>query len=222
MESKKKKYKAVIFDLDGTILYTLKDIAAAVNAPLVNRGITPLTEKEVRPLVGNGLLNSLIGAYKFRNYEISDNDLSISYKELIDYYNNYPTKFCAPYEGMNSFLKRLDIPSAILSNKKDEIVKKIVAEKFSDIDFFSIIGTVSEDTKKPNPIGVIKFSQEANIKMEDILFVGDSEVDFLTSKNAKCDVALVSWGYRDKEELEKLNVPIVDNTEDLWGMIHGN
>lgn len=222
MKSEEKKYKAVMFDLDGTILYTLDDIAAAVNTPLKNRDLLPLDVKTVRTIVGNGLLKTLINAFELREYDFTSQELKVAFIELLDYYENNLTKYSKPYEKIIDFLSTLDIPFALLSNKHENLVKKIVEEKFSGINFYSVEGTKEEYLKKPNPSKVLNFTKQMEIDVEDLLFVGDSEVDYLTSKNANCSIALVSWGYRDREELEKLNVPIVDNTEELWRIIHGN
>lgn len=220
--SDKKKYDGVLFDLDGTILYTLSDLTAAFNVPLKKRGIAELNDIETREIVGHGLLNGLSNAFNKRNFIISSEDLSVAYNELMNYYKNNSTKFCYPYKGIESLLNKIDVPFGILSNKDNELVKKIVSTVLPGVKFSFVRGMSTKESKKPNPINVIEFAKENNIELENLLYVGDSEVDYQTSKNAKCGLALVSWGYRDKDYLLKFDSPVYDTVDQLGGVINGN
>lgn len=222
MNKNRRKYKGVLFDLDGTLLYTLEDIRAAINTPLINRGISRVSITKVREIVGSGLLNALKKAFEYRNYLLKDGELESAYKELMEYYNNNSTKYCIPYDGIIDMLENIDIPFGILSNKADNLVKSIVKEEFPTLSFSFVEGMVSKETKKPNPINIIKFASEIDIDIEELLYVGDSEVDYKSALNANCGIVLVSWGYRDKSELVKLNSNIVDTINELEGVIYEN
>lgn len=222
MKNHPKKYKGVLFDLDGTILFTLSDITAAFNVPLKNRGIAELNENETREIVGHGLLKGLKDAFDKRHFLITDNQLDFAYKELMDYYKSNATKYCYVYEGIEALLIKLDVPFGVLSNKDDRIVQEIVAKVLPNIKFSFVRGMTTKESKKPNPENVIEFAKINNIDMKDLLFVGDSEVDYKTSVNAKCNSALVSWGYRDKKYLLKLGTSVCDTVDQLLGVINGN
>jgi len=222
MNNNKRKYKGVLFDLDGTILYTLADICASLNAPLTKRGLEEISVEETRAIVGGGLLNALKKAFALRNYNYSDDELDISHFELMEYYKNNATKYCVPYNGVLSLLENLDIPFGVLSNKADILVKEIVSEIFPSISFSYVKGMVSKETKKPSPTNIIAFATQHNIELDELLYVGDSEVDFKSAENAKCQIVLVSWGYRDKEDLLKLSSNVVDTIEELNGEIYAN
>ncbi|MBK5200537.1 MAG: HAD family hydrolase [Spirochaetaceae bacterium] len=222
MNNNKRKYKGVLFDLDGTILYTLADICAAINSPLIKRGVRELSVSETRVIVGSGLLNALHKAFTIRAYKLSEGELDIAYFELMEYYKNNATKYCTPYNGIIDLLENLDIPYGILSNKADILVKDIARVIFPSLSFSYVGGMVSKETKKPNPTNIIKFATQLNIPINDLLYVGDSEVDYKSAVNAQCGLVLVSWGYRDKEELLKLNSTIVDTVEELKGVIDAN
>jgi phosphoglycolate phosphatase len=217
-----KKYKGVLFDLDGTILFTLSDITAAFNVPLLKRGVAGLNDEETREIVGHGLYKGLADAFDKRRFLISETDLKQAYKELMDYYKNNSTKYCYVYENIENMLNKIDVPFGILSNKDDKLVREIVATVLPSIEFAFVRGMTTIESKKPNPVNVIEFATKYSIDMKDLLYVGDSEVDYKTSVNAKCDLALVSWGYRDKESLLKFGSPICDTADQLLGVINGN
>lgn len=222
MKNDHKKYKGVLFDLDGTILFTLSDITAAFNVPLEKRGIKALNDEETRSIVGHGLYKGLVDAFNLRKFLITEEELMFAYQELLDYYNSNSTKYCYVYDDIENLLKKIDVPFGILSNKDDKLVREIVATVLPNIDFAFVRGMTSADSKKPNPVNVIEFSNKYGIDMKDLLYVGDSEVDYKTAVNAKCDLALVSWGYRDKESLLEYGSPICDTVEQLLGVINGN
>ncbi|MGH4037134.1 MAG: HAD family hydrolase [Sphaerochaeta sp.] len=222
MKNEDKKYKGVLFDLDGTILFTLSDITASINVPLKNRKIKELNDKDTRKIVGSGLLNALKKAFDKQGYEYTLPELDDAYNELMDYYKNNATKYCKPYDGIVGLLNSLEIPFGILSNKDDSLVKQIANEVFAGINFSSVQGMTTKESRKPDPTNVINFAYRYDIKIEDLLYVGDSEVDYRTAKNAGCQLALVSWGYRDKSDLIKLEEPVLDTVVDLKNFIIGS
>ena len=222
MKRDSKKYKGVLFDLDGTILFTLSDITAAFNVPLIRRSLAELNDNETREIVGHGLLNGLKDAFDKRHFLLSEDQLNLAYNELMDYYKSNPTKYCYVYEGIEELLTKIDIPFGILSNKDDKLVQEIVATVLPNIKFSFVRGMSTKESKKPNPFNVIEFAKKHEIAMDDLLYVGDSEVDYKTSVNAECGLALVAWGYRDKKDLLKLDVPVCDTVDQLLGVINGS
>ncbi len=215
---KKEPIKAILFDLDGTLLYTLEDIRAAINVPLVNRGVSPITIEECRKFVGKGLRNSVKFSFEVKNYKADDGEIDKALEELLVYYKENPTKFSKPYDKILEILDSIDIPFGLLSNKDDTIVKQIVSEVFNNTNFDFVCGA-KDGILKPSKDRVIEFSNLVNIPATQILYVGDSDVDYKTAENANTQVLLVTWGYRDKEDLAKLNAPMVDNSDELWRFI---
>jgi phosphoglycolate phosphatase len=211
--------KAVLFDLDGTLLYTLEDIKASVNVPLENRGLKPISVEECREIVGHGLRDAVETSFSRREYKADKEEVDQALLELQIYYRENPTKYCKPYDNINEFLLKLNIPFGLLSNKDDKIVKQIVPEVFEGISFDYVCGA-KNGILKPNKLRIIEFCEEFNLDSSEVLYVGDSEVDYRTAINANAQVALVTWGYRDKEELEKFGVPMADTIDQLWRIIN--
>ena len=213
--------KAVLFDLDGTLLYTLDDITTATNIPLIKRGLSPITVEECRETVGNGLRNTVKGCMSKRNYEASEEEIDIALSELQEYYRVNHSTFSKPYEKIIEFLQNLEIPFGILSNKDDDIVKQIIPKVFPNVSFDYVAGS-KDGIIKPMPNKVFEFCKQFNIKPENLLYVGDSEVDYKTAVNANSQVTLVTWGYRNKEDILKLNALTVDTVDQLWRVINEN
>ncbi len=212
----------MLFDLDGTLLYTLEDIKASVNVPLVNRGLSKITIEECREIVGNGLRNAVKNSLIKKGYNpLSEDEIDRALLELKTYYKENPTKYCTPYDGINEMLANLKLPFGLLSNKDDKIVKQIVPIVFKDIHFDFVCGS-KNGILKPKKDRVIDFCNQLNIEPCNVLYVGDSEVDYKTAVNANAQVLLVTWGYRDKEELLKFNVPTVDTVDELWRILDAN
>ncbi len=211
--------KAVLFDLDGTLLYTLEDIKASINVPLQNRNLKPINVEECREIVGHGLRNAVETSFIRRDYNADELEVDKALLELQIYYRENPTKYCKPYDNINEFLTKLNIPFGLLSNKDDKIVKQIVPKVFSNISFDYVCGA-KDGVLKPNKLRIVEFCKEFNIDTSEVLYVGDSEVDYKTAINANSQIALVTWGYRDKEELEKFGVPMADTIDQLWRIIN--
>ena len=196
--------KAVIFDLDGTLLNTLEDIADSVNAALAAFHLQPRTYEQVRRSVGNG-------ARRLMNESIPGGDSHPQFQEILEYYVPYYEAHCkiktAPYEGvlkMMARLKEAGIKMAIVSNKGDGAVKELSREFFADLVDTSV-GERENIRKKPSPDSVLEAMREIGVSKEESLYVGDSEVDSATARNAGIPVALVTWGFREREELTILD-----------------
>lgn len=213
------KKKMVVFDLDGTLLNTLRDINSALNYGLSLYSIPPLSLIETRSLIGRGLRNATESAVQKSGVIIEEEELALMYEMIISYYNNHPSPYSSFYLGIEELLKRIEdngIKMAILSNKKDEIVQKIVKEKLSSFTFSSVLGQSNRFPLKPNPTSLFYIIEKENLKKEDVVYIGDSEVDYALSKNANVDSIIVSYGFRNREELEKSGIEnIVDSALEI-------
>lgn len=200
-----KKYDTVIFDLDGTLMDTLEDLANAVNEILRRNGYPVRTIEEVRRIVGNGLRQTLtLCLPQGTKEQVADELLP----DFASYYQEHCQEKTKPYDGIMDVLKTLHergFKLAIVSNKRDEAVKTLNKECFQEYVKVAIGENESAGIrKKPAPDTVYQALQELGSKKEQAVYVGDSEVDRATAENAGLPCISVEWGFRDREELEKL------------------
>jgi len=205
--------KLYLFDLDGTLLDTLQDLADATNHILRQNGYPTRTVEEVRAILGNGarcqLQRSLPG-------EVSEEELD----RLLDQYRAYYEAHCEnhtrPYERIEPLLTALrqrGCAVAILSNKPDGATKRLCAKYFPGIPAQGQTDTVR---RKPAPDGVLALLRQFDCPVEDAVYVGDSEVDLQTAENCGMDSILVTWGFRSREQLMAAGGRvIVDRPEEI-------
>ncbi len=195
-----KKYDTVIFDLDGTLLNTLEDLADAVNAVMRNHHYPERTLDEVRRFVGNGIRRLMELAVP---KGLSEDTFEQVFAEFREYYTEHcQNKTCA-YDGILPLLKELERSGyalAIVSNKNHAAVTELNEIYFRD-SIKTAIGQKDGIRKKPAPDTVLQALRELGKEKERALYVGDSEVDFATAENTGMDCCLVQWGFRTKEEL---------------------
>lgn len=204
--------KAVIFDLDGTLLNTLDDLADSTNYALSKFGYPARTIDEVRQFVGNGVAKLIERAIpEGKNNPNFEKCLAI-FKE--NYAQNMYNK-TAPYNGiieMLSNLKSKGIKIAVVSNKFDLAVKELCKKYFEGfIDFAAGENEAQGIKKKPAPDTVISVLNEFNFASEDAVYVGDSDVDIMTAKNSKMPCISVTWGFRDEKFLLENGATILIN-----------
>ena len=183
----------ILFDLDGTLLDTLDDLADAVNHTLTEFGYPVRSREEVRRFVGNG-------ARRLIEQAVPDNgDVEDALEVFQKYYREHCQIKTKPYDGILEALEVLGrkYPLAIVSNKPDAAVKTLCPQYFPGI---YARGESVDCPRKPAPDMVFK-AMEA-IGVERCIYVGDSEVDVLTAKNAGVPCLSVLWGFRDREEME--------------------
>lgn len=197
-----KKFNAIIFDMDGTLLNTIEDIADSVNYILNKYGYPQRTYKEILSFVGNGserlMELSLPDGYKTPNF----NQCFEEYKRYYLEHNNIKT---SPYEGIIKLLKELSEKNyklAIVSNKNDDNIKILNKIYFGDY-IKTAIGQSQEVKRKPAPDMVYNALKELDADIEHAVYIGDSEVDIYTAKNANIPCVSVCWGFRDKEFLKE-------------------
>lgn len=204
--------KIVIFDLDGTLLNTLDDLADSTNYALSKFGYPTRTIEEVRQFVGNGVAKLIERAIPDgKNNSNFEKCLSI-FKE--NYAQNMYNK-TAPYNGiieMLSNLKSKGIKIAVVSNKFDLAVKELCKKYFEGfIDFAAGENEAQGIRKKPAPDTVISVLNEFNFAPEDAVYVGDSDVDIMTAKNSQMPCISVTWGFRDEKFLLENGATILIN-----------
>ena len=195
------RFKGIIFDLDGTLVNSLEDISDAMNTVLENLNYPTHTYEVYQYFIGSGLRNLVTKALPASNN--TEVEIESSFQSMIAAYREICTLKTKPYDGIVELLEILvsrNIKLAIFSNKADEFTKKIAAEIFPNY-FSCAVGLSLESLKKPNPFEAMAISKNWDLKPEEILFVGDSDIDMQTAINAKMFPVGVSWGYRTKEEL---------------------
>lgn len=208
-------YDTVLFDLDGTLLNTLDDIKDSVNYAL-NKFNYPLrTLEEVKKFVGNGA-KLLIDHVVPTNTSIENSAKCLEiYKEHYAHNSQNKTR---PYDGILSLLKLLnhqDIKLAIVSNKFDFSVKELCQIYFGEYIQVAI-GESANVARKPAPDSIYTAIKELGVVKSQVIFVGDSDVDVHTAHNAGIPCIGVTWGFRDKEVLEKAGADFtIDKPEEL-------
>ena len=195
-------YRNVIFDLDGTLLNTIDDLADAGNWVCRSHGWPTHTVEEYKYFVGNGMarLASRFAPEDWRTPE----KIQAVLAEFMPYYNAHKEDRTAPYPGIKELLARLKgagVRMAVLSNKAHSLVPEIIEGYFPGV-FSYIQGAVEGAPTKPDPTLLHKLMEEMGAAREDALFVGDSNVDIRTAKNGGLASCGVLWGFRTREELE--------------------
>ena len=212
--------KLVIFDLDGTLLNTIADLAAATNYALKQYGLPTHNEEEYKFFVGNGI-NKLFERALPEDKRNDEYVMKIR-SEFVPYYDAHNSDLSKPYPGMNSLLADLqkkNIQIAVASNKYQAAAVKLVRQYFPDINFCEILGQRDGVPSKPDPT-INEISEHAGICKEEIVYVGDSCVDMETGKNAGVKTVGVSWGFRPRTELEAYKPDFIANdAKELKGFL---
>lgn len=209
---KSKKYRAALFDMDGTILNTLEGLKDAVNHTMSAMNCPLRTLEEVRRFVGNGIKKLL--ERSLPEERRSEEELAYAYALFCDFYGEHCAERTAPYEGIPELLvglKERGVRLASVTNKAD-FAAKLLCEKFYPGIFDFVLGAREELPRKPAPDGVFLALKALGVQADEAVFVGDSDVDYHTAKNAGLDCALVSWGFRDGESLRALPGAVVCDT----------
>lgn len=210
--------KACIFDLDGTLTNTLESMTYSVNQTLKEMGLSQITKDQCRLFVGNGAR-----VLMEKSLRAAGDPEGLRIEEGMEIYGRIFDENCTyhvtPYDGiveMLENLKKKNIRLAVLSNKPDQQTVKVVHEIFGDTLFDYAQGQKEGIRRKPEPDGVYAIMDNMHVKKEECLYVGDSEVDIATGRNANLKTVGVLWGFRDRTTLETAGaVNLIEKPEDL-------
>ena len=192
--------KLILFDLDGTLLDTLEDLAEAVNHALALRGLPLHSLEEYRTMVGHGVRNLVAQAAP----TLTDAYIDETLADFKEYYQAHIDVHTHPYPGMPELLADLQargVQLAVASNKFQEGTEYLVQKLFPEISFVAILGNRPGWPLKPDPEIVQEVLRRSGISPEDALMVGDSPTDMRTAANGGIEALAVTWGYRTAEEL---------------------
>ncbi|CAM3479235.1 HAD family hydrolase [Arcobacter aquimarinus] len=194
--------KTIIFDLDGTLIDSLEDIAVCMNQVLKELNLPIHKIEDYRYFVGGGISVLVDNALKGYSNEIKE-EITKKFKVLYDQQLHSKTK---PYDGVYELLdelEKLDINLAILSNKPHEFTLQYANSLFDKYNFKEVHGQKQTIPKKPDPIAAINIAKSFDANCEEVYFVGDTMVDMQTAKNAGMIAIGVLWGFRDEKELSE-------------------
>lgn len=203
-------FSAVIFDLDGTLLYTLEEIAAATNAALARVGYPEHSVDAYRQFVGSGA-KKLAWRVLPKEKQCLE-ECEALYAILGEEYARSLNTIARPYDGVQEMLAAFSAAGkqlAVLSNKPDELTKAAVKKFFPTVDFVAVQGGLPDVPLKPVGDSAIGIAEKMGIDPEQIIFVGDSDVDMLTAQNAGMIPVGASWGFRGGKELKAAGARIV-------------
>ncbi len=195
-----KRYQAVLFDMDGTVLDTLDDLCDSVNRSLARFSLPQADRSDVRRNLGNG------AAYLIRHCVPPDSDEELT-EEVLAFYKPWYDAHCRirtkPYEGILSVMQALraeGIRLAVISNKPDPAVRELASYFFPGMLELSV-GESPSVRRKPAPDTVLAAVDTLGLSVQQCVYVGDSEVDIETARRAAMDCISVTWGFRDEPEL---------------------
>ena len=207
------RYRAVLFDMDGTVLDTLGDLANAINHILVEYHMPIRSLSEVAHFLGNG-------AAWLVDHAVSAGTPEALRREMLSVYQPWYDSHCAiltaPYPGILSLMEALraaGVKQAVISNKQDSAVRMLAAQHFPGL-LETAVGESATVRRKPNPDAVLAALDAMGVEKRDAVYVGDTEVDIETAKNAGLDCAVVGWGFRTEEELHAAGAGRIFRTAD--------
>ncbi len=203
--------KLAIFDLDGTLIDSLTCIKNICNKALEENGLKPRTLDEYRYFAGDGALELVKRAINQDGNENLDNldNVYNSYKLLFELDCTKDIYLFEDIEYVLDKLKEKGVKIAVLTNKPHDRTMQVVEKLFKNDIFDYILGYKNEETKKPNPYGALFIAKELGIDIKDCLYIGDTDTDIKTGKNANMYTVGVTWGFRDKKELEENKADII-------------
>ena len=211
--------KTIIFDLDGTLLNTLDDLSSSVNYALRQHGLAERSQAEVRQFLGNGIRRLIEQSVPAGTDDQKTEDVFQTFRS---HYLEHSLDQTRPYDGIEDLLHQLNdmkVATAIVSNKLDPAVKELHQHFFSDTIRVAI-GETKTIRRKPAPDMVDECIRLLGCDRQTCLYVGDSEVDLQTARNAGLPCLSVSWGFRDKKQLiEAGATTIIDRPDELINIL---
>lgn len=236
-------YRAAVFDMDGTILDTITDLTASLNEACRETGHrADFTRDDVRHFFGSGAEVAVqralavekeysvkeVGALgvdkRAEDFGISEEAANAVIAAFAAYYGEHCDDATGPYPGILALLKQLKaagVRIAVVSNKLDEAVQVLNRVHFEGL-FEEARGERADIRRKPAPDMVLAVLQSLQVKPEEAVYIGDTEVDMLTAKNSGMDCISVDWGFRSREALEELGAKqIADRAEEIFALVTG-
>lgn len=201
-------YKLAIFDMDGTILDTLQDLTDSTNAALRMNGYSTRTIDEVRSFVGNGIHRLIELAVPAGS---GTDAVEQVYADFLPYYQQHCADQTKPYDGIEALIRNLrakGCKTAVVSNKADSAVQELCTQYFDGL-FDYAVGERTGIAKKPAPDSVSEVLRRLGFETEDAVYIGDSEVDLATAKNAGMDCISVTWGFRSAAFLKEQGAAVL-------------
>ena len=216
------KSKLIIFDLDGTLLNTIGDLAVGCDHMLSLRGLPTHTYEQYCSFVGNGILRLVERALpeELRTEEY----VKAARKDFVEYYIDHIDLKTIPYDGMTELVEELrqsGAKLAVASNKFQAGTEKLIRKFFPEVEWVEICGNREGVPLKPDTALVDLILDKAGVERKNCYMVGDSAVDILTAQNAGIHSIGISWGFRSREELEQAGAEqIADTVEELKSMLY--
>lgn len=213
--------KLAIFDLDGTLLNTIGDLAASCDAVMKLNGLPQHTTDEYRQMVGRGILRLVEAA-------IPESMRSPEYvekvrRDFVAYYLDHIDLATHPYEGIPELVEALverGVKIAVASNKFQAGTERLISSFFPDVEFVAVLGQRVGVPLKPDPEIDLEIVTAAGVEPSETLHIGDSGVDMLTAQAAGVRAVGVTWGFRSREELEQSGAEvIVDSPEEILNLL---
>lgn len=197
-----KKYKAILFDLDGTLLDSLKDIAVSMNAVLESLGFPQHPIDNYRTMVGDGV--PMLAKRVLPQEARSESSIQECVSKMREEYAVRWDVYTQPYPGIEAMLaavEKADISKSVFSNKPDNFTQLAVSKFLASFTFSVVLGLKEGVPKKPNPSGALDIAKQVSIDPSEFLYVGDTNTDMQTASAAGMFPLGVQWGFRDKKEL---------------------
>jgi len=214
-------FKGVIFDLDGTLVNSLEDLADSMNTVLRDHNFPTHALPAYKHFIGNGIRNLVYKTLPEANKD--ETLIDTCYDLMIEVYRNNCVNKTKPYAGIAGLLDKLvshNMKLAVFSNKADEFTRKIVLTLLPDWNFEAIVGLSVDTYKKPNPFVALQISEKFGVNAEDIIYVGDSGTDMQTANNAGMYAVGALWGFRTEEELTSNGAKyLISNPLDLMEIL---
>jgi phosphoglycolate phosphatase len=230
------RFKCIIFDLDGTLVDTIGDIAAAMNHALEEGGFPALSREQYAKIVGNGL--KTLASLALPPHARDEKTVDATYRSALGFYRDHPADHSRPYPGIpellaelrgkrtfgsadrRSAVKTAAVKTAVLSNKADHLTQMVIGRFFPPDTFDMVRGERPGVPRKPDPASTWELITELDESPRETLFVGDSEVDIATARAAECSFLGVSWGFRGRPALEAAGASrIIDRPAELWDLL---
>ena len=211
----------IIFDLDGTLLDTVADLAVSTNYALSQFNFPTHEISAYKLFIGNGI-NNLFERALPKGEKTAENIWEIR-KHFLEYYGAHSTELTVPFPGISELLQKMQSAGfklAVASNKYQQGTETLIQRFFPEIEFTAVFGQREGIPVKPDPTIVYEIMAIANVPVSEVLYIGDSGVDMQTANNSGVDAVGVTWGFRPKAELEAFRPKyMIDKAEDIWEIV---